>query len=604
MKTIPLAALAVSAAFSASAQIIELEEITASASLEEVATSRSGASVVILGQDDLRELGDMRLTDLLQRLGGITVRAQGPAGTQTGVVIRGASQNYIAVYVDGIEVSDPSGPQVAYDFGALTAAGIERIEILKGSQSALYGSRAVGGVVSITTRRAAEVGRESSVDLEAGSYGTLRGAMSTAARSEAGELALTLSHASTDGFSAADENAGNTEADGFSVTRLGFYGHRDLENGVRIGASGLHETSEAEFDEFGPVDGVTPNEVTDNRSWGLRGFAHWSTGSVDHAVEASLFDITRESRGDFGPSTFDGERARAAYQGGVSLGGNRLAFGADLTREEASDSFGFAGANTVAGIFGEFAWATNAALDVTTALRVDRHSEFGTHTTGRIAAAYRPAADLTFRAALGTGFRAPSGYELFSAFGDPTLRPEASLSADLGVEKRLSGGGVIEATAFYLKVDDLIDFDFAAVACGSGFGCYAQVPGRSERSGLELAGRFPVGDKVELSAAYTYTDSATNASSAWARVPRHAVSVTATAEIAPGLKGVLTVQHAADRQAGLADYTVAHAALSYRVSDTTEAYLRIENIADAEYQLVPGYGTSDRAYYVGIRRSF
>ena len=154
-----LAALATGLATPAAAQdAFAIDEIVVSANLGETEASRTGTSVTVLTAEEIEKTGETRLTDLLARLPGVGVLARGPLGTQTGLTIRGVSQNYIKVLVDGIDVADPSGPQVAYDFGRLTSFGVDRIEVLRGSQSALYGTQAIGGVISLGTALPEEEG--------------------------------------------------------------------------------------------------------------------------------------------------------------------------------------------------------------------------------------------------------------------------------------------------------------------------------------------------------------------------------------------------------------------------------------------------------------
>lgn len=607
-----------------------LDEINASANLETTAVDRSGSTVSIVTEDELRAAGDTRLTDYLARLPGVTVTPTGPVGARTGIALRGASQNYVAVRIDGIEVNDPSLTQVAFDFGGLTTADISRIEVLKGSQSALYGSSAIGGVIDITTRRAKEIGTEQSVAIEAGSYDSLRASYGLATKTENAELAFTLSHVYTGGFSAADENDGNTEEDGYRATRLSLYGHRDFENGLRLGFSAFAEDSRGEYDpqfyadptrSFSVAlgDGETYDEVVKVDKRGLRVFAEFATGAVEHEISASFYEIERryhdgETFLSYDPATYAvtgsyyassdtryvGTRTKIRYQGSLALGLNaRISFGADTEREEydQSGTYGSLDADSrTSGVFAELAWAPTDRLDVTVSARHDDHSEFGGQTTGRVALAFRPADDLIVRGAVGTGYRAPSLYELNSFYGDPTLDPEKSLTAELGVEKRFGERARLRATAFYLEVDDLIDYSFATTS-------YAQVPGTSRRSGVELEGVFTLGTWGTLSAAYTYTDSATNASSSWLSVPRHTASLGLDAEIAPRLTAGVRALYAADR-GGLDDFGVVNGTIRYQVAENTEAYLRVENLFDEDYQYVSGYGTSDRAVYVGLRQNF
>ena len=586
------------------AQAFDLGEIVVSANLEATAADRSGATVITIDGADLQASGETSLIDRLVRVPGLNIRPNGPLGASTGFTLRGASQNYVPVLIDGIDVTDPSAPQVAFNFGGFTTAGISRIEVLKGSQSALYGSEAVGGVINITTRRATEDGVHSFLEGSYGSNDTRTLTYGLTAKGRAYDLAFTYAHVSSDGFSAADEDNGNTEDDGFRSNRFSFNGSYVFDNGLRVGASGFYEDNHSEFDESFPViaDG-TPDEFNNNETYGARVFAGLTTGRVDHTLSASYFDIERVSNSNGFPSAFDGSREKFAYQGATDLGSARLVFGADTTREESSDSFGLSADNRISGIFGEVRLSPADTVDITLSARQDDHSDFGGFTTGRVAAAWRVQPDLILRGSLGRGFRAPSNFELSSGFGDPALDPERSYSADLGVEKRFANGGSLRVTGFYLEVEDLIDFDFATNVCGSGFGCFAQVPGKSKRSGVEVEAEVPLTDRIDLTAGYTYTDSSTNASSAWALVPKHDLTATLNARFTDRASGLLTAQHVADR-AGQDDYTVFNATVTYDVAARTQLYVRVENLLDEEYQFVPGFGTSDRAIYVGLRQNF
>lgn len=605
-----LAATSTLAAPALAQPAFEIDEIVVSANLEETEAGRTGASVTVVTEEDLRATGETRLVEFLSRLPGVTIRTTGSIGGQAGLSIRGASQNYVAVLVDGIDVTDPSRTQVAFDFGGLTTADVSRIEVLRGSQSALYGSRAVGGVINITTRRATEEGTSQTFAAEVGSYNTARLSYGFARKSGATDYALTLSHVQTDGFSAADENAGNTEADGYRADRISVTAHHELDNGAVLSFSGFVEDSEGEYDEFDfstfpalPVDG-TPDEETKAVAAGLRTAVEFSTGAVDHTVAASFYRIDRQysTVTIFGPAdyAYTGTRAKLAYQGATDLGERtRLVFGADVARERYEQRGDYGAADhsvTIAGVVAEVSHAVTDDFDLTATLRHDDHSRFGGFTTGRVSAAWRPTSDLILRAVAATGFRAPSNYELYGDYvGNPALEAEESRSFELGAEYMLPGGGSLNATAFLLEAENLIDYSYATYS-------YDQVPGVSRRKGLELSGEVPLGERAVLTGSYTLTDSDTSASS-WALVPRHEITLGLEAELADRLRGAFTVEHAADRET-LPDYTVANATFTYDLGHETEAYLRIENVFDAEYQLVPGYGTSDRAFYVGLRKSF
>ncbi len=592
------------------ARDFELDEIVVSANREAVTKKRTGTTVLVVTEAELAKTAEISVSDYLKKLPGITINAKGGAGAQTGFTLRGASQNYVTVLVDGINVSDPSGTQVAYDFGHMTTAGISRIEVLKGSQSALYGSGAVAGVISITTRKAVEEGTHQTVEAEVGSFATRALTYGLTQKTGDLEVAITLSHLKTDGYSAAAESAGNTEADGHEANRLSFSIANTFDNGLKLGASGFLEAANGAYDEGYPLgDGVVADEFTDRETAGVRVYGEFSSGAVDHMVEVTQFKLARNYDEtsfdpDYGTSItalgFTGTRLGLGYRGAVDLAGGRLVFGADYSKEGLGQtgSYGdLTASSNVAGIYAEFDTALSDRLELSASLRHDEQSSFGGFTTGRVALAYRANDSLTLRMQAGTGYRAPSPYELFAAtYGNPDLKPETSKSLDFGVEQAFGDAGYLRATAFYLEATDLIGYDSDTYA-------YIQVPGISVRKGVEVEAEFVLSDRLEMGAAYTYTDSSQNASSAWAGMAQHLVALNLSYAVSDTLQAGVAVQHAGGRPT-LPDYTVVNATMAYDLGQDREVYLRIENLFDEQYQLVPGYGTSERAIYVGLRASF
>jgi vitamin B12 transporter len=594
-----------SAAPAAAQEPVDLGRLVLSGEFAATPAEQLGASVSVVTREDLEQTGETRVIDYLARLPGVDVRSRGPVGALSSITIRGAGQNYVRVLVDGIDVTDVSTPQTAFDFGSLTTSDISRIEVLRGGQSAIYGSEAIGGVVNITTRRAEEEGVSHFANIEGGSYDTFRGSYGMAADLGAFDYAFTLSRIRTEGFSAADENAGNTEEDGFESTRLSFALGHDLDNGGRIGLNGFVQNARIEYDEQFPVSDGSPDEVSYTDSLGLRAYLELPTGAVDNTFALTYYEIERDVRGSttFGPANnvYLGERTGLSYLGIADVGpATELRFGLDATRETFSQSGDFgsaAGESEVVGAFGELAWSPTARFDLTATLRYDEHSEFGGLPSGRIAAAWRPNDDWILRGSVASSYRAPSLYELYGPFGDPTLEPEKSRSFDLGVERRFGPDAYASATLFYNETDNLIDFPAT----------YAQVPGTVRRQGVELAFGAPLSPDWRLEGSYSYTDGENpplTAGNAWnLEFPEHDLALTLTGQITARLSAALTVQSVWDRPT-LGDYTVADATFTYGLTDEMEAYLRVENLFDEEYQLVNGYGTSDRAYYLGLRARF
>jgi vitamin B12 transporter len=215
--------------------------------------------------------------------------------------------------------------------------------------------------------------------------------------------------------------------------------------------------------------------------------------------------------------------------------------------------------------------------------------------------AVRPAEGPVVRASLGSGFRAPSLYELFHPFyGNTGLQPETSVSAELGVEKTYDSGATVRITGFYTEIDDLIQYDFTTSK-------YAQVAGTSKTKGIEIAAEAPLSDTLSIFGSFTYTDARSNAGTRLMRVPTHDTVIGLDAQFGSRISAQATLQHVnglTDLAGAMPSYTVANAVVTYDISDTTQAYLRVENLFDEEYQVINGYGTSDRAAFFGIRGEF
>ncbi|MCL4186943.1 MAG: TonB-dependent receptor [Rhodobacteraceae bacterium] len=603
--SLALSLLAVPAAAQGS---FDLGEITVFANRVETAADATGASVTVIGPEELAAAGDVALAAFLTRFAGVTVTQAGPPGAPATTFLRGAAGAYVKVLVDGIDVSDPSGTQVIFNMGLLRTSDIARIEIVRGSQSALYGGSAVGGVIAITTRQAREDGVRHRFGIEAGSRESALLSWGMTARGERGELAVSASRFVTAGFSAADARNGNTEADGLRDWRLSASGRFRASDSVTLGFAAFADRSRGEYDEGFPLGDGSPDERADVDSIGVRGFAEADLGATRHVFGLSRYRIERryrESNG-FGPAdnTYTGERTALDYVGNWQATARlRLVWGADWQEEryDQAGTFGPLSADVrSAGLWGQLIAEPTDRLSIAATLRQDYHSAFGGFTTGRLAAAFRASEAVTLRAAVSNGFRAPSPFELYSFYGDPALEPEESRSAEIGAEWRLAGGARLAATAFLLDTRNLIDYDFATDR-------YANIPGRTERRGIEVEAALPLGERATLSFAYTFTDTRTAAGGRLPRVPRHEGSVTLDGRITDRLSGQLAVIGAADVVEGgapLGDFAVVNASLRYRIDERTEAYVRVENLFDTHYQRVRGYGTPGFGLFAGLSAEF
>ena len=594
-----LCALLLTTALPATAQPLgdfDLGELILTANATPVEEDRTGASVVVLDQEDLEEAGNRPLVEVLDALPGVSFAANGPAGTTGSLRVRGLGDQYLRVRIDGIDVSDPSGTQVTYNLGGLTAGGIRRIELLRGTQSAVAGSDAVAGVLNVVTLG----GDGAAAAFEVGSRGTAAAALSFGRRFEGGAVSGSLTRVRSDGFSAA---LGGMEEDGYDSTRLTFGAERELGT-VTVGANVLYEDATNAFDDGPSLD--NPDNVADITTRGARVFGRLTTGAVEHEFSAVYTDIRRTSftDGASGPFTFapDGERTELRWDASAAIRQTiTLNFGLDWTEETFDDGFND-GREIVRGAYAEALWAPRPDLDLALSLRHEDHSRFGGRTSGRLAAAYRPDEATVVRASFATGFRAPSLYELNAGggTGNPDLLPEESITAEVGIERDL-GRGSISATAFYTEVRDQIIFDF-------GIFSYRQIGGTSRTRGVELGGEYDLTDRVRLTAAAAYTDAETESGAPLPQTPERELALGLEADVTERLTLAGNARHAAGAfDIGGAEfdaYTVVDLRASYAVTDRVEAYLRVENALDEEYEVVRGYGTAGRGVFVGVRASF
>jgi vitamin B12 transporter len=612
MKTLATTALALFAAAPAIAQeTFDLGEITVFANKAGTRTGldRTGATVEVVTQQDLEKSGETTVLETLARLPGLSVSANGGLGASASLRVRGLDGKYVKVVIDGIDVTDPSSTQIQFDWGGLTSSNIARIEVMKGSSSSVNGSRAIGGVVNITTiRRPDEPGMQTTLSAEGGSFDTWRAGAAVGWTGARGGLSFGIDRVETNGFSASNL-AGASEPDGYEATQMTLSGDVRATETLRLGFSAYALNSEGDFDEFGG-DGLPPfDEYNTTETRALRGFAELETGALTHTLSATWFENDRVTTSNGFATPFNGQRRKIDYTG-VYARSEALTytFGADWERESFDSGFD-SGEETNTGAFGEVLYAPTADIDLAASLRYDDFSSFGGNLSGRLAAAWRVTNATTLRAVAATGFRAPSLYELNSTlYGNPALNPEESASFELGVEHAFAPGSFVRATAFHTDIDNLIQFVTLTSWPAPFTGQYRQVPGTSTSQGVELSGAWAISDRVALFGNYTYTDATDATGAPLMRVPTHDAVIGIDAGFGADWTGRLSLRHVADRPAEfgtvMEDYTVVNASVSYAITDAATAYLRVENLLDEDYQTAAGFSASGRAVFAGLRASF
>ena len=571
------------------------EVVITATRLPAIVADTPGARVI--DRETIERRGAVFAADILSDVPGLTVVRSGAFGGTAQVRMRGASPGKTLVLIDGAPVNDPAEINGAFDFSGLELADIERIEVLSGPQSSLWGSDAIGGVIAFTTRDldGAELG------LEAGSFDTIRGRMAGGVSTERYGIGAWATHFDTDGISAADAADGNPERDGFTSTTVGAKGRYAFTPAMSVDGSLRWTASDANLDGY-PAPAYVLADTPDtqlSKQWS--GFARLRLNALGlaHQFSLSLSDLSRES-GPAIPSLFEADRQVVRWQADGSAGGVDFAVGAEREDTEGSLSTGLTEELGTSSAFATARVEPTERLSLTGALRFDDTDDFGSRTTGRVSGAFDAGAGFTLSAAWGTGFKAPSISQAVCDFCYapapwPDLRPETAGGHEAALGWRSAGGGLEgRVTAYRLKVEDQITY----VA-----GQYVNIA-RTATDGIELEGQARLGAGFDLSLAGAWTDARDESTGArLPRVPERAGSATLgwTGE---RLSGALTVRAEGDQDdAGGVREAFATVSLNgaYVLTDTITLTARVENLADERYQQVFGYGEPGRSGYVGVR---
>lgn len=555
-----------------------------------------GSSVTIITADDIEELGFDFALDAVAAAPGVTINSNGAFGGVASVRIRGAATGQSLVLIDGVPVNDASTSGGTYDFARLDTENIERIEVLKGPQSTLWGSDAIGGVISIITKQPEE-GFGGSAFGEYGSFNTFRGGASVHNASDAGDFRLAIVGTASDGISKADEDLGNTEEDAYDALTLSAKGGLNLIGDAKLSADVLWTEAESDFDRFGGAGGDGDNTAeTEEIAGNVKLTGSLFEGRLQNLLLAGFSEISRFNSGaDAFPLDAKGERSIFRYQGTLDIDeANTLAFGVE--REDVSSS----GDDTsIDGLFALYEFQATETLTLTGGLRVDDHSTFGTETTGRFAVAFNPNPQLTLRASWGQGFKAPTLFHL-SGGGfvppNPDLKPETSDAIDAGIDWRSETGRYdASLTVFQADIEDLIAFSF------DGYFNENEV----DTKGVEIAAGAQLTDWARVELSYAYIDATDTDGDPLLRVPEHSGDVRFIFDPEGPFSGSALVRfNDAEPDFGgstVESWTRVDLNGSYDLTDQIELFGRIENLFDEAYQQVGGYGTPDLSAYAGLR---
>ena len=585
-----------------------MEETVVTASRYEQPLSNIGSSITVISADDLIKSQNVFVQDVLQSVPGLSLNQNGTFGGSSSIRIRGASSDQTVILIDGVQVNDVSGTGGGFNFANLDPNGIERIEVLRGPQSILYGSDAIGGVINVITKSGGK-GLGGSMFVESGSFGTFRGGATLRGGTDKVKFNFSASGITTDGISKAEENDGNVEEDGYNnITFQGKVTARVSEV-ITTEIIGRYSDSENDYDSFGPADG---DEVGTTKEFMVAGRIHAKLldGRFKNSLsfEYSTTDRRNESNG-VESYLAEGRRLNIDYFGRYTFSDDiGISFGAQ--HEETKVSTLSDQKFNIDSLFSEVSFQGIENLTLTGGLRYDHHNQYGDTVTPRLTASYQISDSGTrLFATWGEGFKAPSVFQLTYICGycgltepNASLKPEESDGWDAGIEQSLLDGRLtLMATYFQQNIKNMIDFDFSA-----GYNNINAV--RSK--GVEFSVDAQVHELVNITANYTYTDTIdSDTGEKLERIPAHAAFGQIAWQAMDELNLSARVTYNGKEvprgfSAGVDGWVRVDLRASYDITENITVFGRIDNLFDKEYQQISGYGTPDRSAFVGLRGTF
>ncbi len=608
------------------AQDFVLDQITVSANRVFTPVNETGAIVDVIDEEIIQNKKATFLTQILSTTPGISVSQNGPIGSTTEIKIRGYGSKYIKVYYDGIDIADVTGVEVKPYIVGIPSNNLKKIEILQGSQSALYGSEAVGGVLFLETKDLKEK-NDSSINVQYGSYNTKSLSISTGYQIEGTKLGLRFSNTESDGYSALETSKEGAENDGYFNREISIKTLTDFNNGASFSLNLLNTFNKGDYDGF---MGDAENYYYEQLNQGLGAKLSIKGKNSYQKFGLNFYKTDRTQFSPFASTEYYGNRGSIDYQILRNFNFGRGIFGlaAETNTVEINKT------DKVVNNYASFISLltkpiNNATLDTT--IRLDDHSVFGQKITGRITGTYQPNKDLVIKVGSGTGFRAPSLDEMYGQYnvndpsnfradsngnftvlyGNPLLKPENSTSMDAGFSYRINKfNAVLSGSIFNIKIDNAISWDPEDPTDWYD-GKYNQLGSKSERKGYDLRLNTSINSNSKFGISYANTTDENGNSVS--NIPKQVINVSLFSKVTDKLSingelqsvSELTgVKSDGSGVVPLKDYNLLNAKLSYLLNGNSKIYLNGENLLDETYETSSGYGTAKRSFYLGYERQF
>ena len=550
------------------------------------------ASVTVITRKDIERIQAHDIVDVLRLQRGISISRNGGSGSSTSVFIRGSESDQVLVIMDGVRVS--SATTGAFNWGGISLAQIERIEIVRGPRAALYGSDAIGGVIEITTRK----DFSPYVSLGYGKYATKKLSAGFSGDFNKNHVAINISGEKSDGFSATNEKAGkytfNPDKDPHDKKGVSLSLSRQFNDRIKAGINLTKNENKVDYDQGDTDSNLETISLFMNSDISER----WR-----HEVRASHTKNDSLSTSSYGKSHFNTRRKELNVQHNYSVSNNTSFIIGGNYRESKGISKGYNKKVDNKALYGNIN-NKKGALNLDLSVRHDKHSKAGSKTTGQIAAGYDLSPKTTAYTSYGTAFKAPNINELYypgflgSYAGNPNLKPETSKTFEVGIKTQISESQRLEISLFKTDVKNLISY--------TGKNKQAINNSKVKIKGLEVgyAANF---DKLDLGLDLSLLKARDDNDKQLIRRPKSKVTLNLGYAISDktrlGLDASIVSSRLDRGDKTLDKYALVNLSLNQKVAKHTNVGLRLENVTKESYELAHGYNTPERGAYLTLTYS-
>ena len=596
---------------------IDDEIISVGSRISGSSSDSTTSAATILTEEDIKARGQAFLSDILRSLPGLAVSRSGSAGSLTQIRVRGSEANHLLVLIDGVEAGNPNTGE--FDFAGIRSEDIVKIEVLRGEQSALWGSDAIGGVINIITRAGSRQ-KSYQASVEVGSLDTIEGQVSAVIPLGEAALSINGNAFSTEGF---DISGLDGEDDGSNRQSISI-GLNNVNLGpLNLSALYTGSTLRSDFDSDSDFDGRLNNTdnllITTNRRANLTG--RFKAGIVNNKISLSLTETDVSDPNASFQNDTNGRRLQANWAAEVSLDQAHTVTILGEVEDEEFETFGGNGAGqnqteniTNFSIAGDYRYA-QGPINLTGSVRQDFNDEFGDQVTWRAGASYKiDAIDGRIYGSYGTGVKNPTFTEIFGFFpgsfvGNPDIQPETSEGFNIGYRQGLFGeNGFISVDYFQSDLEDeiltIFNPDFTSTVANS--------VADSSREGVEIEASWSPLTQLDLGGALTFLD-AEEGDITEVRRPDFTARANFTWRPVQALSLTGTLDHTGEQidtdfatftNVELDSFTLIGANISYAINDYLSFSLRGENLFDEDYQEIVGFNAPGRQIFGGLRANF